>query len=82
MFQLLLALSQKSSDELHILDLVDGDKPLLPLVWFQLLFPFSVLMYTKLRIHIRRLRWKICMAANRCFLNGSFILVISFLLIS
>jgi len=33
LFQLLLALSQKCSDDLHILDLVEGDKPLLPLVW-------------------------------------------------
>jgi len=34
LFQLLLALSQKCSDDLHILDLVEGDKPILPLVCF------------------------------------------------
>ena len=32
LFQLLLALSQKCSDDLHILDLVEGDQPLMPLV--------------------------------------------------
>jgi len=32
LFQLLLSLSQKCSDDLHILDLVEGEKPLLPLV--------------------------------------------------
>ena len=34
LFQLLLALSQKCSDDLQILDLVEGDKPLMPLVCF------------------------------------------------
>jgi len=32
LFQLLLSFSQKSCDDLHILDLVEGDKPLMPLV--------------------------------------------------
>jgi len=42
LFQLLLALSQKCSDELHILDLVEGDKPLMPLVRLQSFFHHAV----------------------------------------
>jgi len=42
LFQLLLALSQKCSDDLQILDLVEGDKPLMPLVCFQSSFYHNV----------------------------------------